>query len=308
MGCPDRRLETISAYLDGELRGAEALEVERHLAECPGCAAYAEQLRADEAVFVGALHRAADAVQASSAPVSPCLARGKTPPAGRAFSLGPARRGLYLAAGLLLGVAIGLSLMWLDLPPRPGEAGTLVAVEGEVYLRSYGGDALPGAAGATLRPGSRLRPASPAEADSGTGEVTTGEASSATIATADGCRIRLAENTHVVFYAERVIHQASGRVDVQFPASGRCADVIVDTDRARVVGHGGRITVLTEADGDWVVAHDGSVGITPSSGLGGPAVPLEGHVGAPAAARVLASGEILPNVTLNGAPDELREP
>lgn len=40
-----KHLERISQYLDGELSEKECLEVERHLAECPECAACLDSIR-----------------------------------------------------------------------------------------------------------------------------------------------------------------------------------------------------------------------------------------------------------------------
>ncbi|MDQ3146496.1 MAG: anti-sigma factor [Actinomycetota bacterium] len=38
-------VEVVSDWLDGALSAAERAEVEEHLAICPGCVAYVEQLR-----------------------------------------------------------------------------------------------------------------------------------------------------------------------------------------------------------------------------------------------------------------------
>ena len=38
-------VELVSAYLDGELPGPTAAAVEAHLALCPGCTAYFQQVR-----------------------------------------------------------------------------------------------------------------------------------------------------------------------------------------------------------------------------------------------------------------------
>ncbi len=182
------------------------------------------------------------------------------------------------------------------------------AAEGEVYLSSYDGTSLPATAGATIAPRSRLQYASPAPTSEGATGLTTGEGASAVIATANGCRVGLGENTRLVFYAERVIHQASGQVELQFPASGRCTDVIVDTPHTRIVGHSGRVSVLSTDSGDWVVAWDGKADVTPSRALGTPAIPLEGHVGNPAAAEVLTSGEVRIGVDIESVPTALRDP
>jgi RNA polymerase sigma-70 factor (ECF subfamily) len=40
-----KHLERISQYLDGELGEKECMEVERHLAECPDCAACLDSMR-----------------------------------------------------------------------------------------------------------------------------------------------------------------------------------------------------------------------------------------------------------------------
>ena len=43
----------LSALLDGELEGPERRAVEAHLAECPACRAYLEDLKEIQAVFRG---------------------------------------------------------------------------------------------------------------------------------------------------------------------------------------------------------------------------------------------------------------
>ena len=39
-------VELVTGYLDGALPAADRARFERHLAECPGCAAYLDQMRA----------------------------------------------------------------------------------------------------------------------------------------------------------------------------------------------------------------------------------------------------------------------
>ena len=51
--CCEEVDDLLSEYLDGELDVRDAVEIEVHLATCPGCARFAEEL----AATVAALHR-----------------------------------------------------------------------------------------------------------------------------------------------------------------------------------------------------------------------------------------------------------
>lgn len=64
--CCEEVDDLLSEYLDGELGARDAAEVEVHLAICPGCARFAEEL----AATVAALHRLAPTRSRPSPPPS----------------------------------------------------------------------------------------------------------------------------------------------------------------------------------------------------------------------------------------------
>jgi anti-sigma factor RsiW len=144
----DQWTDRLSAYLDGEFDPEARREVERHLAECPECAAVLTDLRRIVAAAPGYQGTApsSDLWQGIAARID----RGKVVPLGRWRM--PWRS--LLAAGLLLGVGAGSAWWWLE--GRPGARQTIAKAPAlvsaaPVALTSSGYDAAIAELEATLR-------------------------------------------------------------------------------------------------------------------------------------------------------------
>ena len=151
-----RLRDQLSAYVDGEVEGAAAQRLEKHLAGCDGCRLELEQLRAT----VAALHDLPEAQAPRSFTVSAERAAGRRP---QTRAAAPLALGVRLAAA---GVAVALAAVFVvDLGGLAGdnESGTTAERAASDRSAEYG---VP-ADGAAETPGAGQAPTG-AESDSGT--------------------------------------------------------------------------------------------------------------------------------------------
>ena len=105
----DHPTEALSAFLDGELSGPEAVELERHLAECAACTA-----------LLGDLRRLSEASRAEELPPMPgdlsgrIMERLEAPPVSRATR--PWYRRVPMAAAASLAAVAVLWIVWIRDP------------------------------------------------------------------------------------------------------------------------------------------------------------------------------------------------
>ena len=127
--------EQVSALLDGELSADRADPVRRHLAACPDCAAYRDELAATEELL--------DAIE-QVAPSSDFTANGlaRVSEGGREAPLTRLRRAMWrpmprwaAAVAAASAVAIGSTLGWVT---GPGAGPEARATERSVIARQFG--------------------------------------------------------------------------------------------------------------------------------------------------------------------------
>src|SRR3990170_133779 len=110
-GAHRRFRESLSAYIDGELRAAAAERLETHLAACEGCRLELGQLRATAA----ALRDLPEAEVPRSFTLSPERAAARRPLTG---ATAPLALGMRLAAAGPAGAPAARPLLGLRRPPR----------------------------------------------------------------------------------------------------------------------------------------------------------------------------------------------
>lgn len=161
MKCPDV-IDRLSAFIDGELPDAKRQAVERHLDECPACAAVHRRL-AEAWALVAEAPRVAPRVDLWPR-IEARLADARPVPGWRAWlswNPFPALATLALVAGLILGLRIGQVVV-----RDGGSGGAAVDVQAGRLDVQYFGDVFPGSLAEVV-----LEVASP-RAATRTGEVT----------------------------------------------------------------------------------------------------------------------------------------
>ena len=151
----------LSAYVDGEVEGAAAQRLEKHLAGCDGCRLALEQLRAT----VAALHDLPEVQAPRSFTVSAERAAGRRP---QTRAAAPLALGVRLAAA---GVAVALAAVFVvDLGGLAGDNETGTTAERAASDRGIGYSA-PDDNGGAETPGAIAAPTG-AESDTGTPSLT----------------------------------------------------------------------------------------------------------------------------------------
>ena len=152
-----RLRDQLSAYVDGEVEGAAAQRLEKHLAGCDGCRLALEQLRAT----VAALHDLPEVQAPRSFTLSPERAAARRPLTG---ATAPLALGMRLAAA---GVAVALAAVFVvDLGGLAGDNETGTTAERAASDRGIGYSA-PDDNGGAETPGAIQAPTG-AESDTGT--------------------------------------------------------------------------------------------------------------------------------------------
>jgi hypothetical protein len=284
MGCPESWEALVSAYLDGEVTADERDRVERHLADCESCARLRTELESDRALFVSLLGRAA-ATSASrvSVPRQERRARGSAVriPTPRRY------RVLYLVAGIVIGLSLGLAVSWDSVAGRP-TIGRVASIDGQALWRTGRGHTRGVTLGEEIRGSGSARAAELPLVGAKTTGLVTGEGSGVAIALEKGGELRLGAGTALDLASRAHVSLREGRLELTRDSVGGVSPAI-HIAGATVELRSGRVLVERAGDAVRVVLLRGELDLR-ASGAETHLVSLQGK---PREVRVGADGEVV---------------